>query len=246
MPAFGRRAMQHPSDILAKIARVYTEDIDAQGKAHSFRSQVEELINRFSDPDRYDAILVDARAGLHESTAAAFLGLGAEVLLFGLDEPQTFQGFKALFGHLSRFVETHDATPPDWLTRLTLVQGKAPLAVEERETFGERCRQIAAETGLIGAEVMPNAVAVPAEPFGNVPWDETISDDTLFAESEGCLDATVYVLDDGNYRSFDPFRRRDLLSETRYAATYESLLTLIRASLATEQSPESAPEHNLN
>lgn len=234
MPAFGRRALQHPSDILAKIARVYTEDIDAQGKAHSFRSQVEALINRFSAPDRYDAILVDARAGLHESTAAAFLGLGAEVLLFGLDEPQTFQGLTALFAHLARFVDPDDPTPPDWLTRLTIVQGKAPLAEEEREAFGQRCQQIAADTGLTRPRTAPGAPAMPAEPFNDVPWDEEVADETLFADPDEALGAAIAVLDDANYRGFDPVRRRDLLSETLYSATYGRLLSLIRASVAMD------------
>ncbi len=237
MPAFGRRALAHPADVLAKIARAYTEDIVADGQPLSFRSQVVDLIDRFSDPDRYDVLLIDARAGLHESTAAAFLGLGAEVLLFGLDEPQTFQGFRALFAHLAHFIDPQESTP-DWLARVTLVQGKATRADEEQDAFRERCRQMANETGLIRSDVAPSALRLPAEPFGDVPWDEDISDDTLFAGTDEIFGTTVYVRDDSNFRGFDPFARRDLLFEKNYSETFNSLLDLIRDSMASAREPE--------
>ena len=160
------------------------------------------------------------------------------MLLFGLDEPQTYQGFNALFAHLARVTKPGGSTP-EWLSRLTLVQGKAPYASEARAAFGERCRQIAAEVGLIGSGTVPDSPAVPAEPFGDVPWDEEVADDSLFMESDEILGTTAHVLDDGNFRGFDPFARHDLLSEKIYSATFGSLLSLIRAGLASEAVPES-------
>ncbi len=239
MPALGRRALAHPSDVLAKIARAYAEDVNPDGRVMSFRGQVVDLIQRFSDPTQYDAILVDARAGLHESTAASFLGLGAEVLLFGLDEPQTFQGFKALFAHLARFVIV-DGPLPEWLWRLTIVQGKAPLGSEPREAFVDRCRDIAAEVGLTPRGTAASPGRFPAEPFGNVPWDDAISDEQVFADQDKALVAAVQVLDDQNYRGFDPFARRDLLSEKVYSATFGPLLDLIQASLLVDTAPSAA------
>ena len=241
MPVLGRRALDHPSDVLAKIARAYAEDVGPDGRTLSFRSQVVDLIQLFSDPSRYDVILVDARAGLHESTAASFLGLGAEVLLFGLDERQTLQGFKALFAHLAHFVGI-GGSAPEWLSRLTLVQGKAPLERDQREAFAERCRDIAAEVGLTARGAEQSQLAMPAEPFGNVPWDDAIPDEQVFADQDEALGAPVYVLDDGNYRGFDPFSRRDLLSEKVYAAAFGSLLDLVRASLSPDAAPERAPD----
>ncbi|MBK1722935.1 hypothetical protein CKO23_11835 [Thiocystis violacea] len=236
MPALGRRALAHPSDVLAKIARAYAEDVGPDGQVMSFRGQVVDLIQRFSDPTKYDAILVDARAGLHESTAASFLGLGAEVLLFGLDEPQTFQGFKALFAHLARFVSV-DGPLPEWLWRLTIVQGKAPLESERRDAFMEHCRDIAAEVGLTPRGAAASSDPLPAEPFGDVPWDDSMSDEQVFADQDKALVAAVQVLDDQNYRGFDPFTRRDLLSERIYSATFGSLLELIQASLSADTAP---------
>ena len=239
MPALGRRALDHPSDVLAKIARAYAEDIGPDGSILSFRDQVVDLIQRFSDPARYDVILVDARAGLHESTAASFLGLGAEVLLFGLDELQTLQGFKALFAHLARFTNA-DGTAPEWLSRLTLVHGKAPLDIEQREEFAEHCRHIAAEVGLIPGDSERSPLVMPAEPFGDVPWDDEVPDEQVFSDQDSPLGLPVPVLDDQNYRGFDPFSRHDLLSEKVYATAFGSLLEFIRASLAPNTNPDQA------
>lgn len=236
IPVLGKRAVAHPSDVLAKIARAYADDVGQDGRTLSFRDQVVDLIQRFSDPTRYDAVLVDARAGLHESTAASFLGLGAEVLLFGLDEPQTFQGFKALFAHLARFAGV-DGAVPEWLWHLTLVQGKAPLESERREAFAERCQNIATEVGLTPRAATAPPVAMPAEPFGDVPWDDAIPDERVFADQDKALGPVVPVLDDQNYRGFDPFARRDLLSEKVYRAAFGPLLDLIQASLTQDPIP---------
>lgn len=227
MPAFGQCSLAHPADILAKIARAYAEDIDPQGAAMTFRDQVANLIDRFADPARYDAILIDARAGLHESTAASFLGLGADILLFGLDEPQTFQGFKALFGHLVRFA-TSDDPAPEWLSRLNLIQGKAPLDVEQRQAFAERCRRLVADVGPTPTREVAQPPSPPAEPFGDVPWDDDISDQNVFADDSWVLNDPVPVLDDQNYRGFDPFARHDLLLEGFYGTTFGQLLGLVR------------------
>lgn len=230
IPAFGRRTLAHPSDVLAKIARAYAEDVGDDGRILSFRGQVADLIQRFSDPTRYDAILVDARAGLHESTAASFMGLGAEVLLFGLDERQTFQGFKALFAHLAHFAGTNGASP-EWLSRLTVVQGRAPVEPNQREAFSEQCRNIADEVGLVRRQALQSRSGSPVDVFGNIPWDDSIPDEEVFADEYEAIATSVAVLDDRNYRCFDPFVRRDLLAQKVYNASFGSLLDMIRASV---------------
>jgi hypothetical protein len=241
MPALGRRALDHPSDVLAKLARAYADDVGPDGRALSFRGQVVDLIQRFSDPTRYDAILVDARAGLHESTAASFLGLGAEVFLFGLDERQTFQAFKALFGHLAHFVGS-EGVPPEWLSRLTLVQGKAPPELDRREAFAECCRDIAAEVGLIPRRAVQSPLARPAEPFGDVPWDDSISDEQVLVDQDEVLGAPICISENRNYRSFDPFSQRDLLSEKVYNDAFGSLLEMIRAAVVSRDTQDCAFE----
>lgn len=97
VPAFGRRSLKNPGEILGKISRAYAERVDHEGNVSTFLDKVGEITDYFSALERYDAILIDARAGLHETTASALPGLGAHVFLFGLDEPQTFHGYGALF-----------------------------------------------------------------------------------------------------------------------------------------------------
>ena len=99
VPAFGSRTLAHPADALAKIARASLEDT-RDGTPFSLRDQLREMIESFEETGDYDVVLIDGRAGLHETTAAPVLGLGAKVLLFGINEPQTFQGYSFLLAHI--------------------------------------------------------------------------------------------------------------------------------------------------
>lgn len=225
MPAFGRRTLRNPADALAKLARAYVDDVGQHGSI-SFRGQVEDLLQRFAGPDRYDAILVDARAGFNETSAASLLGIGAEVLLFGLDERRTFGSFAFLFTHLARFLRTDEAAA-EWLSRLTLVQGKAPVDFEQRTGFAGRCHEIAFKAGLTPRRQL----TLPAAAFGDLPWDNSI------LKGENGIATPVPVLEDRNYHGFDPIARRYLLSEKIYNVTFGSLLKKIWTGISPQASP---------
>jgi MinD-like ATPase involved in chromosome partitioning or flagellar assembly len=229
IPAFGRRSLQHPADILAKIARAYAEDIGPDGKAATILDQIRSLVDRFSEPTRYDAILIDVRAGLHETTASALLGLGAEIFLFGLDERQTFQGYRALLAHLARFIAP-GARLPEWVERLTMVHGKAPADPGLREAFVERCRGLFAEVGLTPRTSRPSdSIPLPAAPFKDVPWDDddNIDDDELPLDQDISPPGPVAILDDERFRIFDPMQRRDLLLRDVYTSSFGSFLNRV-------------------
>ena len=233
IPVLGRRSLENPADVLAKIARAYIEDIGPDGAVATLRDQIATLLDRLSDGSRYDAILVDARAGLHETTASSLLGLGAEVLLFGLDEPQTFQGFRVLLAHLARFGDPAEPAP-EWLSRINLVQGKAPPETHLRQAFAERCRDLAVEVGL-GPRAAPVAPLVtPTEPFSDIPWDDEATDESVLFEEDWTLRDPIAILDDSRFRGFDPLARRDLLESQIYETTFGSLLDLIDQCLAND------------
>jgi hypothetical protein len=183
-------------------------------------------VERFANPERYDVILFDSRAGLHETTASEILGLGADVFLFGLDERQTFQGYAALLAHLARFVEPSPPLP-EWVERITMVQGKAPTNLKERTAFVEECKKLFVDAGLM---MRPphrgRPVRLPAAPFRDVPWenDDNISDEELDLDIIDGLREPVFILDDDRFRLFDPSRRHDLLSEHVYKSAFGSLL----------------------
>ena len=84
--------LANPANVLSKLARAYLSGSDGDGEFSSFADHMRTVVGRFADPARYDAILIDSRAGLHETTAAAVLGLGANVIFFGLDEPRLSPG----------------------------------------------------------------------------------------------------------------------------------------------------------
>ncbi|WP_321873656.1 KGGVGR-motif variant AAA ATPase [Burkholderia ubonensis] len=118
IPAIGQLANENPENVLGKIARAYLASPDENGNATTFADHIALALDRVSRGRAYDAILIDARAGLHETTAAAIVGLGAKILFFGLDQPQTYADYRLLFAHLetlghSASSQGKPTTPPD-------------------------------------------------------------------------------------------------------------------------------------
>jgi hypothetical protein len=81
------------------------------------------MIRDLAARHHYDVIFVDARAGLNETTAATVQGLGADVLFFGIDTPQTWDGYRYFLAHLARFKPLTGVD--DWRFRLKMVHAKA-------------------------------------------------------------------------------------------------------------------------
>ncbi|QOY95301.1 ParA family protein [Massilia sp. UMI-21] len=230
VPAFGRRSISNPGDVLAKISRAYTEQILPDGSVASILDQVSTIVDYFAETNRYDVILIDARAGLHETTASAILGLGAHVFLFGLNEPQTFQGYAALLSHLCR-ITSRDEPSTEWLSWLTMVQGKAPDDKESFADFSEKCRNLFAASGIISEKLATQkSVPLPAGPFNDVPWDDEISDEEVSNSIDNEVD-TICVLEDEKFRLFDPLSKHDLLTRPAYAEAYAMLLRRIDATI---------------
>jgi len=228
IPAFGKRSLQNPGDVLAKISRAYAEKIDDRGRVFSFLDKVSLIVDYFSGLDRYDVMLVDARAGLHETTASALLGLGAHVFLFGLDEPQTFQGYGALLSHLAR-IEDIVKDKAKWISGISMVQGKAPREDELLASYKESVENLFKKSGLIGEKANVERVALPAEPFFNVPWmeDDELTDDELVTTDQSV--ETLHIRFDEEFILFDPSRRRNLLSRSVYEPPFKTFLEKVEA-----------------
>ncbi|SFQ22364.1 CobQ/CobB/MinD/ParA nucleotide binding domain-containing protein [Geopseudomonas sagittaria] len=230
IPVLGKRSLNNPGDVLSKIARAYMEDIREDGSVATILDQISELIDYFSDSRQYDAILVDARAGLHETTASAILGMGAEVLLFGLDEPQTFQGFKILLSHMARFGD--EGAVPEWLSRFTIVQGKAPSELESRQRFADQCRSLFADLGLVEKPDICNPESFSQEiGFGDIEWNDEASDEDILPKEDYQYLEPLAILDDPKFKGFNPQAHTDLLESGVYVAAYEQLLAKIRATI---------------
>jgi hypothetical protein len=220
VPAIGKRTVDNPGDALSKIARAYLEDLRPDGPPAPLGEQIAEMLGRFEGTGQYDVILLDARAGLHESTAGAILGLGAEILLFGIDQPQTFLGYRLLFSHLARFpVNPED----DWRDRLHFVQAKASDKAELKKEAEQRFSALY-EIVAPAKDSDTAPIQLTAADF-DVDWDDDVTD--LDLPSDFSPPTIIHVLDDARYRDFDPVSDGSLLSSSTFSATFGELTDLI-------------------
>lgn len=137
VPATGFTSQRSPQNVLGKISRAYLEVVDTDGRSISFLDKTRELIRQLCKNQKYDVIFVDARAGLNESTAATIQGLGADVLFFGVDTPQTWDGYTYFLAHLARH-KTEAVSLEDWRYKLKVVHAKALGSEESMKQFRDR------------------------------------------------------------------------------------------------------------
>ena len=76
---------------------------------------------------------------------------------------------------------------------------------------------------------MSSQVLVP-EGFRDVPWNEQIPDQDVLPVDWSLLEPLA-VLRDDRFERFDPFRRRDLLSEEVYRSTFGAILERIEGTV---------------
>lgn len=235
IPALGKASLNNPVDVIGKISRAYLSKVDTQNQVSTFMDSLRNLLDSF-DRTRYDVILVDARSGLHETTAAALVGLGADVFCFGVDQPQTLQGYELLFSAIASNKSANNIKD-NWLQNLHFVHAKAPLSQEKREQFSLNVENIAQKYFSIYAEdEYLNDELLELRDSFEVIWTES---DYVEEQTEKLLkpgfdfNEVLAVLDDSSYREFDPLKDRDTLSDKVYNATFGSLVT--KASMLVEQ-----------
>ncbi|MEN4081614.1 AAA family ATPase [Serratia marcescens] len=225
IPALGESSFNNPENVLGKIARSYLSTTDCAGNNFSFIDYMDILVDKFSDPTRYDVILIDARSGLHETTASAMVGLGANIFCFGVDQPQTFAGYDLLFSHLSIF----NNIDPSWLNRFNFVQAKASDGQDKRDLFAQKMEaKIASYFSKKEADVDIN-VASLKDTF-EVEWDDTESVE-LITEEIDVINPIISILDDSRFSDFDPISNRDILTSNFYDVTFKLLLERVRSIL---------------
>lgn len=122
MPALGSETRNY----IIKLGRAYLPDVDPQGRVHGLADRVYELLSYLANSTTApDAVLVDARAGLHDVGSAVVTQLGAEVLLFARNDPQTWRSYDCLFEHL-RFARSARWGMPDedlrWKLKMVAAQ----------------------------------------------------------------------------------------------------------------------------
>ncbi|MBK1704964.1 KGGVGR-motif variant AAA ATPase [Halochromatium glycolicum] len=133
-PATGTRSMQQPGGFIAKLARAYLES--DRGEGEGFAARVRRLLQRLEQALEPDVVLIDSRAGLHETAAAAILHLDADVLLFATDQPTVWEGYRYLLAQLAQMAHIVPASgDDDWRLRLKMVYAKAAKTKVALESF---------------------------------------------------------------------------------------------------------------
>ncbi len=134
VPARGKS----PGDYLAKLARAYMPGSARRDYADfGFARKTDLLVEKLCKGGRYNFVLIDARAGLHETSGSLLLGLGAKALLFGTDSDQTFDDFTILFAALQESFDP-DLKGADIRDAFKMVHAKAPRDSDDRRGFRER------------------------------------------------------------------------------------------------------------
>lgn len=208
VPAFGSQTMAHPADALAKIARASLEDM-REGTPMSLRDQLQEMLSSFEDTGDYDVVLIDGRAGLHETTAAPVLGLGAKVLLFGINEPQTFQGYAFLLAHIrDRIPGGNEWEENAWFVQAKADPGDAEIAQERFNALWSTEEEPLAKPETLGPDDL------------DLDWADNDTPTPLPQDPVPVL----RILNDERYRSFNPVENRVQLDKRLVRSTFGDLL----------------------
>jgi len=211
VPAVGSEV----GDYLSKLARSYIPGSAGPDFAHlGFAKKAARLVDNLIAMRPYDAILIDSRAGLHETSGALLLGLGARVLLFGQETTQTFNGYNLLFSTFARVFDPALANE-DLRGAFKMVHAKAPSDPKDRNDFIAKSWET---------------------------WSENLYDDqTNIRDIAPTIDSFIFDLDheDGphypleivgneGYSSFDPRHRAYTLEQSNYEPVFGQFLEGVR------------------
>ncbi|MEA1050844.1 AAA family ATPase [Lamprobacter modestohalophilus] len=93
VPAFGTET----GDYLSKLGRVYLER--GPNGHESWSERLKRLVAALETQETPDVVLLDSRTGLHDTSAALVLAMGANTLCFAVDTQQTWAAYRFLFQH---------------------------------------------------------------------------------------------------------------------------------------------------
>jgi hypothetical protein len=140
--------------------------------------------------------------------------LGADVLLFGVDTPQTFSGYRYLLSHLRLVSPTDEG----WRLRLKMIHAKASTSEAAQKAFRDKAYDLFAEFIYdtdADSEELESALVLGIDDV----------DAPHFAWP---------VLDDANYREFNPIAAGHLFTDEFYSRTYGRFLQNCRQRLAID------------
>lgn len=93
VPAFGTET----KDYLTKLGRAYLER--GPNGREPWPARLRRLVAAMESQETPDIVVLDSRTGLHDTSAAAVLAMGADTLMFAADTRQTWAAYEFLFQH---------------------------------------------------------------------------------------------------------------------------------------------------
>lgn len=204
VPAVGTATLDRPQNMLAKLSRAMLEEPHDLVAPVPLAGKLRAFVDRMSERRRYDAVLIDARAGLAEIAAGTLSALGATIMVFGVNQDQTFEGYRYLFAPLARLPHADDPDR-DWRRRFRFVHSKASA---EDEDGAERFRDSLYE--------------VLSEEFYEDSEDEDAF--TFSLDDDAAPHAPLAVYFDPVYMRFDPVRQPQLLRKEAFRAAFGEFL----------------------
>lgn len=224
VPAIGKSSNESPENVVAKIARAYITQSSGSDDESSFAASVREFIKRLTADGRYDLVLIDARSGLHETTASALLGLGGVVYLFGGAQLQTFAGFNLLIANLALRAP---ASSGFW-DGFRIIQSKSSSLTADKE-FVSTVRALLNRYLCPVAETAPDLIGL-TQSF-DVDWSESVGDEIVdeLVDSDAGSVPFIAIRDDPSFRHFDPIVAPSLLEEESYRPSFSDLLSDIES-----------------
>jgi hypothetical protein len=211
-PACGRPREQY--DYLAKLNRIYADLPPTQRglPAKPFSQRLADTVTAceaaVEDRSRApDVVLIDSRAGIHDIAAVAIGQLSGLSLLFAVDNPGTWDGYRMLF--------------EQWQ--------KAPVRAE---SIRERLRLVAAMTHATDHVARLAAIRDNAqETFSVLYDDETSPDSGAFnpsVDDESAPHSPIEILFTNDLVGLNP-RNRDWMAQPFVTASYRNFLSKVEA-----------------
>lgn len=218
LPALGNAGAGTPWGVVPKLGRALVDHPDS---GEPFLNRIRKLIELAcaTGPRHYDAVMVDARAGLAESTAAALIGLGAHNLCFGIDAQATYEGYRYLFSYLSGIARASD-DKPHWCTNFHIVHAKAQPGSGARRAFREQTYEVFVEhvydADASGMSTSDKLFSFDYDDEDAPHWPWPIGFDATFAEIDPSQDSDRLAGEFAD-RAFGSFVARidRLISDTR-------------------------------
>ncbi len=109
VPAFG----SDPGDYLAKLGRAYLER--GPDGHEPWPDRLKRFVEAIEEQEKPDVVLLDSRSGLHDTSAALVLAMGANTMLFAVDTEQTWSAYRFLFEHWRRHPNRQDFRDKLWV-----------------------------------------------------------------------------------------------------------------------------------